>query len=65
MYYILINQENAGAADTIHIRTDVLPSQVSIEFWTAKVLGIHKQVHIMKYRRERLDGRAVAINWSK
>ena len=64
-YQILVNQKIYARTHTIDIRSDVLPAQVNIEFWTAKTFGIHKQLVIMKYRKQRLDARTVGITWNK
>jgi hypothetical protein len=52
-------------ANAVRIPIAMLPSQAAIEFWTAKSFGIHKQLVVMKYRRERLNGRTVVVNWQK
>ncbi len=64
-YRIQLNGRNGGTTNAILISTAYLPAQVQFEFWTAKTFGIHKQLVIMKYRRERLDGRNVGIAWFK
>jgi hypothetical protein len=64
-YSLHRNRQMLGATNVAVIPIASLPSQVSIEFWTAKTFGVHKQLVIMKYRKERLNGRTVSIGWTK
>ena len=42
-----------------------LPSTVSLEFWTAKFLGIHTYMGNKLIANDRFDGRVVTITWNK
>jgi hypothetical protein len=47
------------------IPISAFPSEINIEFWTAKFLGVHTHMASKKLIRERFDGRVVTINWPK
>ncbi len=64
-YRVRLNGKNGGGTNAVVIATSYLPAQVQFEFWTAKTFGIHKQMVIMKYRKDRLDGRTVGVAWLK
>ncbi len=48
---------------TIRIPLNRLPSEIKLEFWTAKALGVHTHMVTKKLIRERFDGRVVTITW--
>jgi hypothetical protein len=48
---------------TLEMPISSFPSEVTLEFWTAKLLGVYTQMASKKLIRERFDGRMVTINW--
>jgi hypothetical protein len=50
---------------TLLIPISAFPSEINIEFWTAKLFGVHTHMASKKLIRERFDGRTVTINWPK
>ena len=48
---------------TITLPTDSFPSEIAIEFWTAKTFGVHTHMATKKVTRERFDGRRVNVSW--
>jgi hypothetical protein len=47
----------------IRMPTDSFPSEITIEFWTAKTFGVHTHMSTKKITRERFDGRTVDVSW--
>ncbi|MEZ5345533.1 MAG: hypothetical protein R2681_08265 [Pyrinomonadaceae bacterium] len=54
-----------GKNKTLVIPIDQLRSEISLEFWTAKMFGVHTHISSKKLLRERFDGRIVTITWNK
>ena len=50
---------------TLVIPTSEFPSEINLEFWTAKLFGVHTHMASKKLIRERFDGRIVTISWPK
>jgi hypothetical protein len=50
---------------TLVMPISAFPSEINIEFWTAKFLGVHTHMASRKLIRERFDGRVVTIIWPK
>jgi hypothetical protein len=60
-------EKNAGkyqpATKTLEMPLGSLPSEVKLEFWTAKLLGVHTHMATKKLIRERFAGRIVTVTW--
>lgn len=50
---------------TLVIPISQLKSEISLEFWTAKMFGVHTHISSKKLLRDRFDGRIVTITWNK
>ena len=50
---------------TIKIKISDLPSNVNLEFWTAKAFGVHTYMAGQKIANDRFDGRIVTVTWNK
>ena len=51
------------SAPIIKMPTNSFPSEIAIEFWTAKLFGVHTYMATKKITRERFDGRITYVNW--
>lgn len=54
-----------GKNKTLVIPISSLKSEISLEFWTAKMFGVHTHISSKKLLRERFDGRIVTVTWNK
>lgn len=50
---------------TIKIKISDLPSNVKLEFWTAKAFGVHTFMTSHSIANDRFDGRIVTVTWNK
>ncbi|MEZ5429301.1 MAG: hypothetical protein R2747_23840 [Pyrinomonadaceae bacterium] len=50
---------------TLQMPISQFPSEIKLEFWTAKFLGVHTYMAGKKLNRERFDGRTVTITWGR
>lgn len=53
------------ATQTMKIKISDLPSNVNMEFWTAKAFGVHTFMAGQKIANDRFDGRLVTVTWNK
>lgn len=64
----LIERENSRYRPgdrTLRIPINDLSSDIRIEFWTAKLLGVHTHMATKQLSRDQFKGRTVTINWYK
>ena len=62
----LIQKDNGSynpPSGDLTIPISSLPSEVTLEFWTGKLLGVHTHMTSKKLIRERFDGRTITISW--
>jgi hypothetical protein len=58
-----VNGRYNPPTQTLVMPISAFPSEINLEFWTAKAFGVHTHLASKKLTRERFDGRTVTISW--